>query len=99
MISQPMGNRTEEEVEKERERIIRLLESQGFEVVDNWFAGDKELDVPEGHFIPLYYLAESVKLMSTCTAVYFAKGWENARGCRVEHECAKAYELEIMYEE
>lgn len=26
------------------------------------------------------------------------KGWENARGCRIEHEVAKAYDLEIIYE-
>ena len=29
--------------------------------------------------------------MSKCNAVYFCKGWENARGCRIEHETAKAY--------
>ena len=32
-------------------------------------------------------------------ALSYRKGWENARGCRIEHEAAKAYGLEIMYEE
>ena len=26
------------------------------------------------------------------------EGWENARGCKIEHEAAKAYGLEIIYE-
>lgn len=30
--------------------------------------------------------------------VYFAKGWENARGCRIEHTVAKEYGLKIMEE-
>lgn len=36
---------------------------------------------------------------SLCHAAYFCKGWENARGCRIEHDAAKAYGLEIIYEE
>jgi hypothetical protein len=36
--------------------------------------------------------------MSECTTVYFAKGWENARGCKIEHEVALQYGMEIIYE-
>ena len=32
-------------------------------------------------------------------AVYFCKGWENARGCKLEHAVAEAYGLTIIYEE
>ena len=28
-----------------------------------------------------------------------AKGWENARGCKIEHDAAVAYGLDIIYEE
>lgn len=31
--------------------------------------------------------------------VYFAKGWENARGCRFEHSCAVAYMPETIIDE
>ena len=37
--------------------------------------------------------------MSLCHAAYFCKGWEKARGCRIEHEAATAYGLTILYEE
>lgn len=30
---------------------------------------------------------------------YFCKGWENARGCRIEHDAAVAYGLEVLYED
>lgn len=37
--------------------------------------------------------------MSLCHAAYFCKGWENARGCRIEHDAAVAYGLEVLYED
>ena len=49
--------------------------------------------------IPLCFLAKSLESMSLCHAAYFCKGWENARGCRIEHEAAKAYGLTIIYED
>lgn len=27
------------------------------------------------------------------------KGWKNARGCKIEHDAAVAYGLEIIYED
>ena len=49
--------------------------------------------------IPLMFLARSITNMSLCHAAYFCKGWENARGCILEHAVAKAYGLTILYEE
>jgi len=37
--------------------------------------------------------------MSLCHKVYFAKGWEQARGCKIEHDAAIRYGLEVIYEE
>lgn len=28
--------------------------------------------------------------------VRFVKGWEKARGCRIENECASAYGIEVI---
>lgn len=49
--------------------------------------------------IPMCFIAKSIENMSLCHVAYFAKGWENARGCRIEYEVAKAYGMEILYEE
>ena len=40
---------------------------------------------------PLWYLGESLKLLATADVAYFAKGWEKARGCKIEHTCAVEY--------
>ena len=48
--------------------------------------------------IPLCFLAKSLENMSLCHAAFFCEGWENARGCKIEHEAAVAYGLDIIYE-
>lgn len=103
MLSQPMAGKTDAEIVATREKAIRALESRGYEIVntlftDEWYSTEsmKKRGVVQ---ISLCFLAKSLENMSLCHAAYFCKGWENARGCRIEHEAAKAYGLEIMYEE
>lgn len=103
MLSQPMAGKTEEEIVATREKAISALKARGFEIVntlftDEWYS--KESMTSRGVVqIPLCFLAKSLENMSLCHAAYFCKGWEKARGCRIEHEAAKAYGLEIIYEE
>lgn len=103
MLSQPMGDKTQEEIVETRERAIRALQDRGYKVVntlftDEWYS--KEAMEARGVVqIPLCFLAKSLENMSLCHAAYFCRGWEQARGCRIEHEAAKSYGLEIIYEE
>ena len=103
MLSQPMAGKTDEEIKEARERAIQVLEKKGYEVVntlftDEWYS--KEAMEQRGVVqIPLCFLAKSLENMSKCHAVYFCKGWRQARGCRIEHEAALAYGLEVIYEE
>lgn len=103
MLSQPMAGKSEQEIIETRERAISALKKQGYEIVntlftDEWYSDEamKERGVVQ---IPLCFLAKSLENMSLCHAAYFCKGWENARGCRLEHEAAKAYGVTIIYEE
>lgn len=103
MLSQPMAGKSDQEIMETRDRAIAALEAQGYEIVntlftDEWYNPEKmqERGVVQ---IPLCFLAKSLENMSLCHAAYFCKGWEQARGCRIEHEAAKAYGLEIIYEE
>ena len=103
MLSQPMAGKTDEEIRETRERAINVLQRKGYEVVntlftDEWYS-DKSMKERGVEQIPLCFLAKSLENMSLCHAVYFCKGWENARGCRIEHESAVAYGLDIIYEE
>jgi hypothetical protein len=103
MISQPMAGKTDKEIVEIRDKAIKVLTELGYEIVntlftDEWYSKEKmtERGVVQ---IPLYFLAKSLENMSLCHAVYFCKGWENARGCKIEHDAAVAYGLEIIYEE
>jgi hypothetical protein len=41
-------------------------------------------------------LAEDIKLVSTCDAIYMLKGWEDSGGATAEHAFAVACELEVI---
>lgn len=93
-ISQPMNGKTTEEIENERNYIIdRLRENESVEIIDSFFK-DKPYEAS-----PLWYLGESIKLMSEADVVFFCNGWQTARGCQIEHDCALEYGIDTMYEE
>ena len=103
MLSQPMAGKTETEIIETRNRAIEVLKREGYEIVntlftDEWYSNEamKERGVVQ---VPLCFLAKSLENMSLCHAAYFCKGWENARGCKIEHDAAKAYGLKIIYED
>lgn len=103
MISQPMRCLSDEEIGRNRANAEWDLERKGYHVVDTLFTGDwcndSALERQGVVQRPLWFLARSLVEMSKCHVVYFCRGWEQARGCRIEHEAAKAYGLEIIYEE
>ena len=103
MLSQPMAGKTEEEIVAVREKAVAELTSRGYEVVntlftDEWYSREN-MEKRGVVQIPLCFLAKSLENMSLCHAAYFCKGWENARGCKIEHDVAVAYGLEIIYEQ
>lgn len=102
MISQPMNGKTDAEIVADRNRAIEYLESNGYEVVntlftDDWYS-EKSMEKRGVVQIPLCFLAKSLENMSKCHVAYFVKGWENARGCKIEHDCAVAYGVEVIEE-
>lgn len=102
MLSQPMAGKTDDEIREAREKAITALEKEGCEIVntlftDEWYS-KKSMEERGVIQIPLCFLAKSLENMSKCHVAYFCKGWENARGCRIEHDAAVAYSLEIIYE-
>ena len=103
MISQPMNGLTDEEIEKTRNKAIKHLERLGYKVVntlftDEWYS-NKAMKDRGVENIPLFFLAKSLEKMSLCDVAYFCDGWEDDRECRIEHETAEEYELDIIYAE
>lgn len=102
MISQPMAGKTEQEIAETRAKAIKYAEEHGYEFVntlftDEWYS-QKNMEERGVVQVPLCFLARSLENMSHCHIAYFAEGWEKARGCRLEHEVAIAYGLEIVEE-
>lgn len=100
MISQPMAGLTKEVILKVKEKAEAYLNDHGYEVVNTFFDEEWKEELEHNKDvvnIPLKYLAKSLDTMATCEVVYFCPGWENARGCKIEHEVAKAYDLNIIY--
>lgn len=97
MISQPMRDKTEEEIRAVRDEARQKLEGMGYAVINTYYS--KHIMRCYSGNVALYCLGQSLMDMACCEAVYFCRGWEDARGCRIEHEAAKGYGLKCFYEE
>lgn len=42
-------------------------------------------------------MGECIEVLLGCDAVYFADGYENSKGCTLEHAAAKTYHIPIHY--
>ena len=93
MISQPMKGKTNEQIRQERAELVKELEEQGHEVIDTVFE-----NAPDGEDIAIYMLSQSIRYIGKVDAVYFMKGWEKARGCKIEHEVAVQYGKKVYYD-
>ena len=92
-ISQPMKDKTNQEIEQERKEIIgKAKKCLGeIEVIDSFFK-----DAPHDAK-PLWFLGKSLELLSNANIIVLGKGWNNSRGCRIEHECAVQYGISVIY--
>ena len=93
-ISQPMNGISDEEILKEREKAIQLAKTElgeDVDIIDSFFQSAPH-DAK-----PLWFLGKSLELLSNADVIVLGKGWERARGCRIEHECAIQYGIKIAY--
>ena len=95
MISQPMANRTEEDVRQERKVIIEKFNNMHIDVIDTIFTEE----LPENCNKAVYYLGKSIEAMKDIDALYMCDGWREARGCRIERQIAQDYGIKILYED
>lgn len=94
-ISQPMNGKTEEEILAVRKKAIesaKVMLNENVEVIESYF---EDYNLDKG-CVPLKYLAKSLELLADADVAYFAKGWESARGCRIENQCAIEYGIDTI---
>ena len=98
-ISQPMRDKTDEEILIERQKIIETIKNDFREetiILDSFFNFESFPDEPERCNHALFYLGKALEILCQADVAYFAYGWEDARGCQIENECAKAYGIDCI---
>lgn len=94
-ISQPMRGKTDAEILAVRQNAIKTAEKllgEPVEIIDSFF---KAVPVDAK---PLWFLGKSLELLSTADVAYFASGWNDYRGCKIEHTCAVEYSIDRIEE-
>lgn len=93
-ISQPMRDKTDDEIKKERSLAITKIkasyDTEDVEIIDSFFEGAPH-DAK-----PLWFLGESFKKLAEADVAYFCKGFRDARGCMMEYNAAKNYGIDVM---
>ena len=95
-ISQPMKGKSDADILATRERAIESAKravGEDVEIIDSFFQN------APADARPLWFLGKSLELLSTADVAYFAKGWEAARGCKIENTFAIEYGIEIIIED
>lgn len=94
-ISMPMSGLSREEIktrmaeaQTDAERIV----GEPLELIDSVF----EFETGVSNLVKC--IGKAIMCMADADYVYFAVGWKNARGCRVEHVVAVSYEMSILDE-
>lgn len=91
-LVQPMTARRDEVIDAERARLV------------SWVRGNyPDVEIINEHRRPLdgrtrlQSLACDLIDMSNADLVLCCPGWKAARGCRIMHDCARAYSLKTAY--
>ena len=90
-ISQPMRGKTNDEILTERRQAVQDVQRMIGEEVEPMNTFFTNYDGK-----PLEFLGKAISMMAQADMVYFCKGWEYARGCRVERSAAENYDVMVV---
>ena len=90
-ISQPMKGLSDDEIVIVRDsvwRIIKEKHGEECEIIESYSPND---ELYNSMLSPIESLARSITFMSDADVAYFAPGWDEARGCIIEHAICEFY--------
>ena len=93
-ISQPMHDKTDEQIKLERESVKELMKTyygDDVEIIDSFFESAPH------NANPVWFLGKSLELLSGADVAYFCADWENYRGCKIEHEVCIEYGIPVRH--
>lgn len=91
-ISQPMRGLSPEYLSAVRSAAISEIRNrmgEDVEIIENI------KDLGEGRS-PVWYLGKAIQQMSEADLAYFCPGWDQYKGCSIEHRICLNYGIEIM---
>jgi len=95
-ISQPMRDKTNEQIMAERQRaineIVKKYPHAEIEVLDSFFK-----NAPH-EAAPLWFLGKSFEVLSKADIAYFIGDWRQYRGCKMEKLACDEYGIETITE-
>lgn len=95
-ISQPMRDKSNEQIEAERKRAIETIQkeypNEDIEVLDSFFKNAPH-DVA-----PLWFLGKSFEILSKADVAYFIGEWQQYRGCKMEKTACDEYGIKTIAE-
>lgn len=98
-ISQPMRGRADEEIRAEREAILAQVAekfpSEDVQEIKSFIPD--EFHESDWKNVGLAYLGKSLMMLAEADLAVFVQGYADARGCKIEHEAAAAYNVNRMY--
>ena len=100
VISQPMKGIDPDKVKLQREKAEAAVRLAGYEPIDSIYSDNFKYDVADETVInpALWHMGLALARLSRAHAIYMCDGWGAARGCRMEHQAAVAFGVEVMYE-
>lgn len=91
-ISLPMHGRSDKEIQEDlkeaRSAIGLIFPNQELTILHNYGC-----IAPSGAG-KLFYLGSAIQRIDGADAVYFCKGWQEAKGCQVEHYICELYGIQ-----
>ena len=94
-ISQPMIDKTDEQILNERKRAISIIKKKfgkDVEILDSFVK-----DAPH-ESTPVWFLGKSIEVLSKANIAYFVDDWKNYRGCKIENTVAHEYGIDTIEE-
>jgi len=92
-ISIGMKSKSTEQARVEMQNVFSQIKKKlpEAELVDSIIDGADKTIALEGDSVGIWYLGESLKMLSTADIVFFVDGYKDFRGCSIEREVAEKY--------
>lgn len=94
LTEEQIKQRRQEAIEKIRYIIKEVYGTDDVGIIDSYLSSTPKSDNPS-----VWCLGRAIQLMADADLVFVCDGYENARGCLIEVEVAKKYNIPIIYEE